>query len=333
MSLFEGSAPPNVETTRVTAAQAPGYLTDYLTKLASSGQAQLGAEGKDLVAAPSFLQEKAYQIAPSALTGFQEQITDAASAARGAIKPIAATDISAFYDPYQQDVIDKMTQQSAQNVQRNLLPQLRGAFGGTGAFGSQRYAGAIGQALGDIQSDLLAQQAKYRSAGFQSALDAALRQKTGQTAAASALGNIGAQQQTAVTTGLKTLSELGGQQQAYEQAKIEAPTIRAQNIAQILRGYTYPTTTTETYKGPANAYQPSPLAQIAGLGALLGSGFSSSSGWGNKLFGGIADIFKGLGGNPAGLSYNPGSGYGTGTTSTGLNIYDQGNYEYDPNGP
>jgi hypothetical protein len=50
-----------------------------------------------------------------------------------------------------------------------------------------------------------------------------------------------------------------------------------------MRGYTIPTTSTEKYSGPASAYGPSPLAQISGLGTLLGSGFNTSGGWGNKL--------------------------------------------------
>lgn len=284
MSLFEGSAPPDIQTTRTTAAQAPGYLTDYLSKLAQTGEAQLGISGQDLVAAPGALQKKAYEIAPTALTGFQPAMTSALEAGQAGAAPIKAADISAFYNPYEQDVVNRMAEQSAMNVQRQMLPQLRAAFGGTGAFGSQRYAGAIGQALGDVQANLLGEQSKYRAAGYQGALDAALRQRGLQTQAAQALGGVGAQQQAAATSGLKTLADLGAQQQAYEQAQIEAPTIRAQNVAQLLRGYTYPTTTTETYKGPGNIYQPSPLSQIAGLGALLGSGFNTSGGWGNRLF-------------------------------------------------
>jgi hypothetical protein len=33
------------------------------------------------------------------------------------------------------------------------------------------------------------------------------------------------------------------------------------------------------------------LAQIGGLGTLLGSGFSTDKGWGNKLFGKIGNLF------------------------------------------
>ena len=276
MSLFEGSAPPNVTTTTKTAAEAPAYLTDYLTQLAQTGQSQLGQTGADLVASPSFLQQKAYEVAPTALTSFRAPLSSALKAGEAGGAALTQQDISGFFNPYEQSVVDEMQRQSALNVQRNMLPQLRAAFGGTGAFGSQRYAGAIGQALGDVQADLLGQQAKYRAAGYQSALDAAMRQKQAQTQAAQALTGLGATEQQATTTGLKTLADLGATQQAYEQAKIEAPTVRAQNVAQLLRGYTYPTTTTQTYTGPAQVYQPSPLAQIAGLGSLVGSMFGQA---------------------------------------------------------
>lgn len=280
MSLFEGSAPPNVETTRVTGATAPQYLTDYLTQLAQTGQ---GLMGGAQVAAPGALQQQAYAAAPEATTRYQGALGSALTAGQAGAAPVTAQDISAFYNPYEQDVVQAMSRQSAENVQQTMLPQLRGAFAGTGAFGSRRYAGATGQALADVQQDLLSQQAKLRSAGYTSALDAALRQKGLQTQATQALAGLGATESQAAQSQLKTLADLGAQQQAYEQAQIEAPLVRAQNVAQLMRGYTYPTTTTETYKGPASVYQPSALSQIAGLGALLGSGFSSQSGWGNKL--------------------------------------------------
>jgi hypothetical protein len=44
MGLFQGEAPPNVQTTRETAAVAPQYLTDYLTQLAQQGQQALGTK-------------------------------------------------------------------------------------------------------------------------------------------------------------------------------------------------------------------------------------------------------------------------------------------------
>jgi hypothetical protein len=284
MGLFDPGKPPLIETSKTVTATAPQYLTDYLTDLATRGREQLGVPGSEMVAAPSFLQQKAFEAAPGALTAFQAPMTSALAAGQAGAAPVTQADISAFYNPYEQSVVNEMARQSAENVQQQYLPQLRAAFGGTGAFGSRRYAGAVGQSLADVQADLLGQQSKFRAAGYQSALDAALRQKAGQTQAASALGGIGTGTQAATTTGLKALSDLGGIQQAYEQAKIEAPTVRAQNVAQILRGYTYPTTTSEKALQPPPAFAPSPLQQLTGLGALIGSGTQTPSGWGNRLF-------------------------------------------------
>jgi hypothetical protein len=298
MSLFQGTAPPNIETTRTTSATAPQYLTDYLSQLAQTGQ---GLMGGAQVAAPSALQQQAFAAAPSALTGYQQAMQAGLSTAQGAAAPVGQADISQFYNPYQQSVVDEMARQSARNVQRNLLPQLKSAFVGSGGLGSQRYAGATGQALADVQADLMGQQAKAMSAGYGTALEAALRQRQQQSQTAQIMGGLGQAQQAAATSGLKSMADLGGVQQAYEQAQIEAPLVRAQNVAQLMRGYTYPTTTTELYKGPAQSYGASPLSQIAGLGALLGSGFNTSGGWGNRLFDFIGKQF---GGSPTG-SYDP----------------------------
>ena len=283
MSLFEGSAPPNIETTRTTAATAPQYLTDYLTDLAKAGQTQLGQPAGSLVAGlPQNLQDL-YSSAQGTLARYQSPLTQAATSAQAGAAPITSADISQFYDPYQQNVIDELSRQSSLNVQRNLLPQLKAQFAGSGGFGSQRYAGATGQALADVQANLLGKQAELMSGGYKSALDAALRQKALQTQGAQALQGIGSAEAQAATSGVKSLADLGSQELAYEQSKIEAPLTRALNVAQMLRGYTYPTTTTETYKGPASAYQPSPLSQIAGLGTLVSAAFGNKDAAGNKL--------------------------------------------------
>jgi len=277
MSLFEGSAPPDITKTTTTAVTSPQYLTDYLTKLATEGEGMLGKTGAELIAPESSLLTSAYTGAPTTLERYQSPLDAALTAGQAGAAGISADDISAFYNPYQQDVIDAMARQSAQNVQRNILPALRGAFSGSGAFGSQRYAGATGQAIGDINAALQNEQAKLMSQGYTSALDAALKQKGLQTQAAQALSGIGTAEQQAAASALKTQADLGQLEQAYDQSLIEAPLTRAQNVAQILRGYTYPTTATETYVGPGQIYQPSPLSQIAGLGSLVGA-FNQGSG-------------------------------------------------------
>jgi hypothetical protein len=292
-SLFQGEAPPNVTTTRETAAVAPQYLTDYLTQLAQQGQQSLGTldkatgqyvaptqeelktAGSPYVAPLSQLQKDVAAYAPEVLKRYQTPM-DEALAAGQAGAGIDQGDISKFYNPYEAAVVGDMATRSATNVQRNLMPQLKSGFVGTGGLGGQRYANALGQTLGDTEMGLLQEQNKYKAAGYQSALDAALKEMSGQTQAGQMLGTLGAQEQQAATTGLKTASDIGAIEQAQNQALINAPTTMASNVAQILRGYTYPTVTTEKYEGPASSYGPSILSQIGGLGSLVAAGTNAT---------------------------------------------------------
>jgi hypothetical protein len=215
---------------------------------------------------------------------------------QGAAQGVSAQDISKFYNPYEQDVVNEMGRQSALNVQQGMMPALKAAFAGQGGFGSQRYASAMGQAMGDVQSDLYGNQAKLRSEGYKSALDAALKDRGYDIQAGQGLYGLGQSEAQSAQSALKTLGDVGTQELGYEQSKIEAPLTRAQNVAQIMRGYTYPMTVTESKEQLPSAYPPSPLQQIAGLGSLLGSGFNSSSGWGSQAMSWLSDYFKN---NPA----------------------------------
>jgi len=309
-SLFQGDAPPNVQTTRETAAVAPQYLTDYLTQLAQQGQQALGTKdpvtgaytaptqaalttaGTPYVAPLSQLQKDVATNAPTDLYRYQDPMDLAYSTGQEATG-VSPADISKFYNPYEAAVVGGMGAQSATNVQRNLMPQLKAGFVGSGALGSSRYANALGQTMGDVNTTLLQEQNKARSAGYQSALDAALREMSGQTQAGQMLGTLGAQEQQAATTGLKTQADIGAIEQAQNQAIINAPTTMAGNVAQILRGYTYPTVTTEKYDGPASSYGPSVLSQIGGLGSLLASGTNSKdTGWLDKALNFVGNTFS-----------------------------------------
>ena len=288
-SLFQGDAPPNVETTRTTATTAPQYLTDYLTDLAKEGTDFLKKPDDQLVAPLSTLQTNAIATAPTALQRYQTPLNSALTSAQAGAD-VSQADISKFYNPYENAVVGGMATQSATNVQRNLMPQLKAGFVGTGGLGGTRYANALGQTMGDTNTALLQEQNKARMSGYQSSLDAALREMAGQTSAASAMTNLGTAEQNAATSGLKQAMDMGAIEQAQKQAVINAPLTNATNVAALMRGYTYPTTVSEKYIGPAQNYGPSILSQIGGLGGLLASGVNSKdSGWLDKLTKWIGD--------------------------------------------
>jgi hypothetical protein len=293
MGLFQGEAPPNVETFRETAQKAPDYLTNYLSQLATSGLSNLGSTagtgtsavftpkaGTELVAGmkKDGLEETAISDAPTTLTRYQSPLDEALTAGQVAAGGIDSETIKKFRDPFEQDVMDNLARQSGLNVQRNLLPLLKGAFAGQGGFGSQRYAGALGQTLGDVEANLLGKQAELMSANYQKAVEAALREQQGLIGATQALSGLGGLEAQAGTSTLKSMAELGGIERGLRQAEIDAPVTRAQNVAQLLRGYSYPTTTTETYKGPAPSYGPSVFQQMAGLGSLIGAAYPQGGG-------------------------------------------------------
>jgi hypothetical protein len=151
--------------------------------------------------------------------------------------------------------------------------------------------------MGDVNTGLLQEQNKTRMAGYQSALDAAMKEAGLQTQASAALTGLGSTEQQAATAGLKTGADLGALEQAFTQSQINAPLTQATNAAALMKGYTVPTNQTQTYKGPGDVYQPSPLSQIASLGTLLASGFNSGgSGWGQDQA--INDYFKATGNTP-----------------------------------
>jgi hypothetical protein len=190
-----------------------------------------------------------------------------------------------------------------------MLPALRAAFAGQGGFGSQRYSGAIGQAMGNVQSDLFGNQAKLRSEGYKSALDAALRDRGYDIQAGQSLYGLGQAESQAGTQGVKALGDIGTQELGYEQSRIEAPLTRAQNVAKILQGYQFPMTVNKTEEQLPSAFAPSAIQQIGSLGTLVGASFNSKgTGAGDRLVNFIGDKLSGFGGTSTDTSQSGSSG-------------------------
>jgi hypothetical protein len=308
--LFTGVAAPDVNTTKTTATTAPDYFKNYLTDLANAGTNAMAVPGKDLVAGMTPLQTAGYAAIPAAATAYQPGLTAAEQTAQQAAG-VNEADINQFMNPYTTNVVNRMGQLSDQNLQRTVMPQLKGSFVGTGGLGSQRFANATGQSLADISANLTGQQYGALSAGYSDAVKNAIANAQLQNQAATTQGNLAAQEQTLGLAGAGAETKAGAEQQAYEQAKIEAPLKQATNAAALMKGYTVPTSTTETYKGPmAGVYANSPLSQIAGLGTLVASGTNAKgTGWLDRAISSIGSSFPGSGpeqvGGPTGGDSTP----------------------------
>jgi hypothetical protein len=225
-------------------------------------------------------------------------------------------------NPYTSGVVDEMARLQQQNIQRNVMPQLKAGFVGSGGLGGQRYANALGQTTADMQANLTGLQTGALQKGYSEALQAALNQLQTQNQSAKIQGDLAGQAQTLGLTGAGALTKAGAEQQAYEQSKINAPLTTATNAAALLRGYTAPTTVTENFKGPMpGAYGNSTLSQIAGMSALLGSAFNPTSSGANPYGQQVIDWLKKQFDTPAApLTPNP---------DIGENVFNPDNPAYE----
>ena len=166
-----------------------------------------------------------------------------------------------------------------------MAPQATAGAVGSGQFGSTRGAQVLGQTLQNANTDILAQQNQALQTGYQNAMQNAQKQQQleaqlGQYAAnaanagqqnlitgATAQGNLAGQQQQLALNNVNSLFNLGTQQQQIKQNEQMFPLDIAAKQAGLLRGYTIPTSTVNTYQG-------SPLSAIATLGSTAAGMFT-----------------------------------------------------------
>jgi hypothetical protein len=271
MSFMQGSPLPDITVTKTTEQQAPDYYTDYLKDLAGAAEVPLGKTGAELVAGFDPLQDLGYGQYETAAGSYIPGMTSARQLA-GRSAGMTPERISSFMDPYQRSVVDEMARLSAQNVQRNVMPQFKAGFVGSGGLGGQRYAGALGQSLADIQLGLQGQQAQTLSKGYQDALRAAFDEMSAERESSKLQADLAKLEQALGLEGAGALTKAGAERQAYEQAIIDAPLKTALSAQQLLKGYQIPLETIETEKGPKpGAYGQSDFERIAGILSLVGA--------------------------------------------------------------
>ena len=273
MSLTVGAPLPDITKTGTRTDVAPEYYTSYLQGLSEAAQAGMGRTAAEGIAPMDVLQTQGYGMVPGAATAYQPGLTAAGQTAATSAGGLTGSRIAALMDPYQRQVVDEMARLQQQNIQRSILPSLRGAFVGRGDLGSQRYATATGQTLADMQRNLTGQQYGALSQGYQEALKAAMQELDLQNRAAQTQAAIAGKEQELGLTGAGALTKAGAERQAFEQAKLDYPMKQATSAAALMRGFQIPTTQTTTEVGPQTEgyYQKSPLQQILGVLSTLGA--------------------------------------------------------------
>jgi hypothetical protein len=262
---------PNPVSIQTTQKQStlPEFYTNYLQDVANLGSNAIQQGG---VAGFSPLQQQAFQMAPNAAFSGAQTAGDAASLLGASGTTAAPSMVGAYMNPYTTNVVDEMARLQNQNIQRSVLPALRGAGVGSGSFGSSRQANATGQTLAEMQRNLTGQQYGALNTGYNTAMTAAQADLSRQLQAGQGLGNVAQQQYNIGTGGLDVLQKLGTQQQELGQKQLDYPMIQAQNLAKLFP-ITMPVGETTQTVAPTDIKQlsPSPLSQISGLLTSLGS--------------------------------------------------------------
>ena len=298
-TLTQGAAMPNISTTQQQATGAPSWYTDYLQNIATTGQN--AAQNAQFVG-PTAMQNQSYDLAQQNVGNWQPAMNNATGAVNQATNmasPLTAAQpylnsaanptyntVNSYMSPYINDVVGQIGNLAQQNMMQTVAPQTSAGLVGSGQFGSQRGAQALGQTLANYGQQTTAAQTNALNTGYQNAMtqaqnQAALQGQLGQTAGSlqSAgqtnlinAGQVGGQLATATQNlglgDVNALNTLGTQQQQIAQAQQLFPMQMAQQQAGLLQGAQIPTSASTTYTGPIpNAYQASPLQQITSLGA------------------------------------------------------------------
>jgi hypothetical protein len=243
-SFGQGSLLPNVTTTQQQVTAAPSFYTDYLNNLANQGQQ--ATQGSQFAGTQPLQQQAFNQV--------QQNV--------GNYQPTLQSAINLASNVGQSNLASAIGNLGEANIRRNLAPQATAGLVGSGQFGSSRGATALGDTIANAELGITAEQAKAMQQDYANRM-----------AASQQLGTLAGQQQTLGLGDVNALSTLGGQQQTIAQNQQLFPMQQLMNQAQLLRGYTIPTSVSASQTGPASQgqFSMSPLQQIATIGTLAGA--------------------------------------------------------------
>lgn len=228
--LFQGKAPPSVNTYGTTTANIPQWLSDYTQGLLARGNA-VAAEPYQAYTQPRIAdfsadQNAAFQATRGAQGAFMPTInqgigaigqatqTSGAQAAAptlgratgmtpsaGAMPLLTSAAQTApgvvgqYMNPYQDAVVNRVGDLAARQLREKLMPEVSDTFVRAGQFGSSRMQEATGRALRDVQESALAAQGDLMNKGYQGALTAAQEDMRRQGQIGQTIGNLGLQEQ------------------------------------------------------------------------------------------------------------------------------------------
>lgn len=300
--LFEGKPPPSVTTYGSSTTGMPRWMSDYTQGLITRANA-IAAEPYQAYQGPRQAglnedQNRAFDITRSATGMYTPWINNAQQNAQGALGaaqpymnaaartyPQAASE---YMDPYQENVINRAATLTNRTLNEKFLPQVANYFGANGATPrSTQMRATVDRGVRDLTEGLHEQSLGALSQGYQTganifASDANRQGALGQTAGQLSIESGRAGADIARTGQDLTLRDaaanaavgetIQGDQQrsldlAYEDfaRQRDYPRQNVDWMSSVMQGTPRDTVQTNQSNGPANIYQPSPIAQAGSL--------------------------------------------------------------------
>ena len=268
-TVLQGGALPPITTTQKTAQSAPGFYMCYLNTLANQAKAGGASATTAGPIQTQGLQTQAFNQASQNAGAYQPNLSAAGTTAMGVAGSCISQMAQNYMNPYTKCVVNAIGNLGQANIAQNLAPQATAGIVGSGQFGSQRGAGALGQVLANADLGITGQQACALQKGYAQALCTAKAQTANQLNAGKLLGCLANVQSNLNIACTANLAKLGQCQYTIAQNSALYPLSVAKAESCIMRGYTVPMATSCIKTAPIpGAYATSPLAQVAGLGSL-----------------------------------------------------------------
>ena len=284
--LFEGSAPTPGSTSSSTQIQLPEWYTQYTTDMLGRAQGVANLPYAQYtgprIAGFTPTEKTGFEMTKAAAGSYQPFLGQAGEALAGAGQTFPEA-VSAYMNPYTQNVVNQIAEQGVRQLQEKYLPAIGQEFIQAGQFGvgpgSTRMGEFGARALRDVQQAVLGEQAKALQAGYGQAADIFQSDAARKAQLAGTAADIAGMAQRYGLTGAGAVTGVGEKEREMGQANLNLayqdflkqegyPKEQINFLADVLQGVRLPqTTVTNTTTTPAQGGGASFIEKLIAGGA------------------------------------------------------------------
>jgi hypothetical protein len=287
--LFEGKAPTPGTTSSSTQIQLPEWYTQYtadmLGKAKAISELPYSQYTGPRIAGFTPTEKTGFEMTKTAAGAYEPFLGKAGEALVGAGQTFPEA-VSAYMNPYTQNVVDQIAAQGVRQLQEKYLPAVGKEFIQAGQFGvgpgSTRMGEFGARALRDVQEAVLGEQAKALQAGYGQAADIFQSDAARKAQLAGTAADIAGMAQKYGLTGAEAVGGVGQKERAMNQANLQLayedflrqegyPEEKIKFLSETISGVRLPqTTVSTTVDMPAQPGGPSGIEKAITGGAGIG---------------------------------------------------------------